>query len=66
MTCFSLNARVLVYCYGEMEIVEKILEIERIQKERKKKNKLLTYNTGEIKHLKQKFNLDIMINLCKN
>ena len=36
-----------------MEIVKKILEIERIQKERKRKNKILYYNTGEKKHLKQ-------------
>jgi len=38
---------------GEMEIVKRILEIERIQKERKLKNKLLNYNSGEVKHLKQ-------------
>ncbi len=36
-----------------MNIVEEILKIEKIQEERKQKNKLLTYNTGEKKHLKQ-------------
>lgn len=36
-----------------MEIVDEILKIEKIQKERKDKNKLLQYNAGEKKHLKQ-------------
>ena len=36
-----------------MEIVEKILEIDRILKERKEKNKLKDYNSGQLKHLKQ-------------
>lgn len=36
-----------------MEIVEKILKIEKIQQERKQKNKLLSYNSGNKKHLKQ-------------
>ncbi len=36
-----------------MEIVEKILKIDRILKERKEKNKLQFYNSGEIKHNKQ-------------
>ncbi len=36
-----------------MNIVEKILAIEKIQKERKQKNKLLSYNTGEKIHQKQ-------------
>ena len=36
-----------------MNLVEQILEIEQIQKIRKQKNKLLTYNTGEKVHLKQ-------------
>ena len=38
---------------ANMELVERILEIEQIQKERKRKNKLLSYNTGDKKHLKQ-------------
>ena len=41
------------YCKAEMELIEKILEIEKIQQERILKNKLLTYNSGEKKHLKQ-------------
>lgn len=36
-----------------MEVVKKILQIEKIQEERKQKNKLLFYNSGEKKHLKQ-------------
>lgn len=36
-----------------MSLVEQILEIEHIQAERKRKNKLLYYNTGEKKHVKQ-------------
>ena len=36
-----------------MEIVERILKIEQIQNERKLKNKLLTYNTGDKVHKKQ-------------
>ncbi len=36
-----------------MELIEKILQIEQIQQERIKKNKLKTYNSGEKKHLKQ-------------
>ena len=36
-----------------MEIVEKILRIEQIQQQRKLKNKLNFYNTGDKKHLKQ-------------
>ena len=36
-----------------MNLVEEILRIEHIQRERKKKNKLLDYNAGEKKHLKQ-------------
>ena len=38
---------------GELEIIEQILLIEQIQQERKASNKLLSYNTGEKKHLKQ-------------
>lgn len=37
----------------KMDLVEEILKIEEIQRQRKLKNKLLTYNTGEKKHLKQ-------------
>ena len=36
-----------------MKLVEEILKIEAEQKERKAKNKILYYNTGEKKHLKQ-------------
>lgn len=36
-----------------MELIEKILKIERIQKERKEKNRLSQYNTGEKIHKKQ-------------
>ncbi len=36
-----------------MEIVERILKIDRILAERKRKNKLKDYNAGEIKHVKQ-------------
>ena len=36
-----------------MNLVEEILKIEQIQLERKLKNNLLNYNTGEKKHLKQ-------------
>ena len=36
-----------------MNLIEEILKIEQIQKERKIKNKLLSYNSGEKKHLKQ-------------
>ncbi len=38
---------------GQMELVEEILKIERIIDDRKKKNRLLTYNTGEKIHVKQ-------------
>ena len=38
---------------NKLEIVKQILEIEAIQKQRIKKNRLLTYNSGEKKHLKQ-------------
>ncbi len=37
----------------KMNLVEEIVKIERLQAERKQKNKLLTYNTGEKKHIKQ-------------
>ena len=37
----------------ESEIIKKLLAIEKIENERKRKNKLLTYNTGKIKHEKQ-------------
>ena len=36
-----------------MNLIEEILKIEKIQEEIKLKNKLLTYNTGEIVHKKQ-------------
>lgn len=36
-----------------MNIVEEILKIERIEIERKTKNHLKQYNSGEEKHLKQ-------------
>lgn len=36
-----------------MNYIEEILKIERIQTERKRKNKLLTYNTGDKIHQKQ-------------
>lgn len=36
-----------------MEVIEKILKIEQIQRERKEKNKLNQYNTGEKIHKKQ-------------
>jgi len=38
---------------SDKDLVKQILQIEAIQKERIKKNKLLSYNTGEKKHLKQ-------------
>lgn len=37
----------------KMNLVEEIVKIERLQEERKKRNKLLSYNTGTTKHLKQ-------------
>ena len=37
----------------ENQLITKILEIEKIEKERKRKNRLMFYNTGKIKHLKQ-------------
>ena len=43
----------MVYIVGEMNVVEEIIKIEAIQKERINKNKLLKYNAGEKKHLKQ-------------
>ena len=36
-----------------MELIEKILRIEKIQKERKEKNRLKEYNTGDKVHKKQ-------------
>lgn len=42
-----------MYSMGELEIIEQILLIEQIQQDRKASNKLLSYNTGEKKHLKQ-------------
>ena len=36
-----------------MELIEKILKIESIQRKRKEKNKLNQYNTGEKIHKKQ-------------
>ena len=45
--------RVLVYINGEMNLIEEILKIERIQSERKLKNKLKFYNTGDKIHKKQ-------------
>jgi len=36
-----------------MNLVERIKQIEEIQKKRRENNKLLSYNTGEKKHLKQ-------------
>ena len=36
-----------------METINKILKIEHILNERRQKNKLIYYNAGEIKHLKQ-------------
>ena len=43
----------MVYIVGEMNVVEEIIKIETIQKERTSQNKLLKYNSGEKKHLKQ-------------
>ena len=43
----------MVYITSKMNLIEEILKIEQIQKERKIKNKLLSYNSGEKKHLKQ-------------
>ena len=36
-----------------MNLIEEILKIEKIQAERKLKNKLFAYNTGKIIHKKQ-------------
>lgn len=36
-----------------MDLVKQILKIEKIQEERRKNNKLLNYNSGSKKHLKQ-------------
>ena len=38
---------------GRVEIIQKLLKIQQIQQTRKDNNKLLYYNTGEKKHLKQ-------------
>ena len=38
---------------GKMNLVERIKQIEEIQKKRRENNKLLTYNTGE-KNIKSK------------
>ena len=37
---------------NKLDLVKQILEIEAIQKERIKKNRLLTYNSGEKKTFK--------------
>ena len=46
---------------SKMKTIEKILEIEQIQKQRKIKNKIFSYNTGDKKHLKQ-----IAFHACKS
>ena len=54
MTCFRFTWRLLEYIYGRnMNLVEEILKIEKIQKLRKEKDRLSKYNSGEKKHLKQ-------------
>ena len=53
MTCLHKNLRILVYIGEGMELIEKILHIEKIQKERKEKNRLKEYNTGDKVHKKQ-------------
>lgn len=42
-----------MYINREMNLVKEILKIEHIQEERKRKNKLFSYNTGKVVHQKQ-------------
>lgn len=43
----------MMYINGKQQLIEQILEIERIQKKRYQNNKLIRYNTGEKIHQKQ-------------
>lgn len=53
LTSLRKRLRVLVYITDEeMNLIEKIKQIEEIQKKRKENNKLLQYNTGEKKTFK--------------
>jgi len=43
----------MMYINGKQQLIEQILEIERLQKKRFQNNKLLRYNTGDKIHKKQ-------------